>query len=913
MPNIYCVLLALKDSTTLINSTVPNGSLIPVDSPNLEMNIDFQPPYFPPPYYPPMSNPLMSMSSAGFGGLHPPPGVASLGPFLTGTMGYSNGFGHPSMPPQSQHHLQQQQQQNLLTPQQRMYSAAIASSPSVSHPNMPYFGHNPMYYGQCGYNTGPATPMQSSDGSQDAPTVSLFLNNSFNSSFGLQGSQPQAPDRTTDQVDSGRDQQSSCNQYDSERIETPVSPFGQPTIPVSDADRLHSECGNLVSLATAGAAAAVAAATALFTQGHLNQMPSEGMDFKRSELVNVNPASESDVSGGELKSRNCIPPEGIQGTDKGPTSSMPETYQRMKEITVPSSTGPLSTQSKTDTNMYVSVDEDLHNFSSNDGEIAPGSSYQQSGTPSSTDSTSSSSHNSANFQSPLARPMNTTEDSEFIQRRISSTCDVNYRASVGTFPFSANVRGFGNSLGGSMANSCAEIGGERNLLFHRGGEPGSYMQAAVKNAFDFQTAMDQRDLSDSSFMSTAQSSLGLPTNLQTQSEQYASSHGHSLLPDSISSLMQGNAMLQSLQSHASEPQFSRQLSAPQTKSGYMKRGFRYKNSGDYRGDFAHGPSPADIFCTVPGRLSLLSSTSKYKVTVAEVQRRLSPPECLNASLLGGVLRRAKSKNGGRSLRDKLDKIGLNLPAGRRKAATVTLLTSLVEGEAIRMARDFSYLCENEFPHRVCAEFLLRNSVAIEMNEVQKKKSQILATRQTLLELTELFSKDRSPLATNPLPPPRGSTPLDPTTQRSLTHFSHITHGFGVLTLISALNTFQTILSDVLKLLDRESQHPIHSNHSSTGPGSMKHVPGVSGLHHSNLALSSPTTATTSMLHDPRANQSMGMPLNSPGSGALSRMDGRTMNGIRCKLAHPTDGVLISGQRGNLVDDIDSTNVIHGVI
>lgn len=50
-------------------------------------------------------------------------------------------------------------------------------------------------------------------------------------------------------------------------------------------------------------------------------------------------------------------------------------------------------------------------------------------------------------------------------------------------------------------------------------------------------------------------------------------------------------------------------------------------------------APNDVFCSVPGRLSLLSSTSKYKVTVAEVQRRLSPPECLNASLLGGVLRR----------------------------------------------------------------------------------------------------------------------------------------------------------------------------------------------------------------------------------------------------------------------------------
>jgi len=54
---------------------------------------------------------------------------------------------------------------------------------------------------------------------------------------------------------------------------------------------------------------------------------------------------------------------------------------------------------------------------------------------------------------------------------------------------------------------------------------------------------------------------------------------------------------------------------------------------------AGGLIPIDIFCSVPGRLSLLSSTSKYKVTVAEVQRRLAPPECLNASLLGGVLRR----------------------------------------------------------------------------------------------------------------------------------------------------------------------------------------------------------------------------------------------------------------------------------
>ena len=65
-------------------------------------------------------------------------------------------------------------------------------------------------------------------------------------------------------------------------------------------------------------------------------------------------------------------------------------------------------------------------------------------------------------------------------------------------------------------------------------------------------------------------------------------------------------------------------------------------------DWSVGCGPiaqTDLFCSVPGRLSLLSSTSKYKVTVAEVQRRLAPPECLNASLLGGVLRRFVSQCG----------------------------------------------------------------------------------------------------------------------------------------------------------------------------------------------------------------------------------------------------------------------------
>lgn len=75
--------------------------------------------------------------------------------------------------------------------------------------------------------------------------------------------------------------------------------------------------------------------------------------------------------------------------------------------------------------------------------------------------------------------------------------------------------------------------------------------------------------------------------------------------------------------------------------GYLSSGIRARdqNAGKADGLNLMAAQPMDIFCSVPGRLSLLSSTSKYKVTVAEVQRRLAPPECLNASLLGGVLRR----------------------------------------------------------------------------------------------------------------------------------------------------------------------------------------------------------------------------------------------------------------------------------
>ncbi|XP_015600382.1 transcription factor AP-2-epsilon isoform X2 [Cephus cinctus] len=205
--------------------------------------------------------------------------------------------------------------------------------------------------------------------------------------------------------------------------------------------------------------------------------------------------------------------------------------------------------------------------------------------------------------------------------------------------------------------------------------------------------------------------------------------------------------------------------------------------------------PLDVFCSVPGRLSLLSSTSKYKVTVAEVQRRLSPPECLNASLLGGVLRRAKSKNGGRLLREKLEKIGLNLPAGRRKAANVTLLTSLVEGEAIHLARDFGYVCETEFPAKQVAEYLSRQHC--EPQDTYRRKELLHATKQITKELMDLLNQDRSPLCNT-----RPHHILDPNIQRHLTHFSLISHGFGSPAIVAALTAIQKFLSESLNHLEK---------------------------------------------------------------------------------------------------------------
>lgn len=73
--------------------------------------------------------------------------------------------------------------------------------------------------------------------------------------------------------------------------------------------------------------------------------------------------------------------------------------------------------------------------------------------------------------------------------------------------------------------------------------------------------------------------------------------------------------------------------------------------------------------------------------------------------------RAKSKDGGKQLRQKLDQMGISLPAGRRKAATVTLLTSLIETEAVHLAKDFNMVCDSDFPAVQLADYVTKQNMS----------------------------------------------------------------------------------------------------------------------------------------------------------------------------------------------------------
>jgi len=71
-------------------------------------------------------------------------------------------------------------------------------------------------------------------------------------------------------------------------------------------------------------------------------------------------------------------------------------------------------------------------------------------------------------------------------------------------------------------------------------------------------------------------------------------------------------------------------------------------------------------------------------------------------------------------------------------------------------------------------------------------------RQLIKEFTDLISQDRSPLGTNS----RLTPVLDVTTQKHLTHFSLVTHGFGTPAIIGAMSALQNYLTEINKTFEK---------------------------------------------------------------------------------------------------------------
>uniref|UniRef100_A0A914DQ07 Transcription factor AP-2 C-terminal domain-containing protein n=1 Tax=Acrobeloides nanus TaxID=290746 RepID=A0A914DQ07_9BILA len=202
------------------------------------------------------------------------------------------------------------------------------------------------------------------------------------------------------------------------------------------------------------------------------------------------------------------------------------------------------------------------------------------------------------------------------------------------------------------------------------------------------------------------------------------------------------------------------------------------------------------FCTVPGRLTLLSNTKKYRVTLGEVQRRISPPECLNASILGGILRKAKNKDGGKALRDHLKQHGITLPSGRRKSTPTTVFTALVEEEAIQIARDLDDINKRHYPMSQFVMYLMRDI----KNEEQAQDNCLMLyyARRFLKKLIDFHQDDRSPIGDQ-----RVEMVHDPDIQKGLTHYSMITHGFGGLNMNSVLDIESKCIMESIKALQEQ--------------------------------------------------------------------------------------------------------------
>uniref|UniRef100_A0A914QMK6 Transcription factor AP-2 C-terminal domain-containing protein n=1 Tax=Panagrolaimus davidi TaxID=227884 RepID=A0A914QMK6_9BILA len=218
------------------------------------------------------------------------------------------------------------------------------------------------------------------------------------------------------------------------------------------------------------------------------------------------------------------------------------------------------------------------------------------------------------------------------------------------------------------------------------------------------------------------------------------------------------------------------------------------------------------FCAIPGRLALLSQNKKVRVTLAEIQRRIAAPECLNASLLSAILRKAKNREGGKVLSNDLAKHNISLAAGRRKSAPNTAFTALVESDALTLAKDFHELSDKHFPFNdIAYEFIKTIHSMDDWHSCMLVIYNYVGYTQTFgvfQRLMSILSSDNSPVAERPLNLP---LLMDAESQKNFTHFCLITHGFGTPAHLSSWNTQQKVFKVLPELAKNKKEGATREN------------------------------------------------------------------------------------------------------